>query len=107
MLVGIGAGVKQRSDYSGIAIDTGQPQRRRAITVRGFGISPCTQQQVDGLFIRPVDRPVKRRRTVGLGRIHIGVLLNELMNRQSVAVHDRVGNVGGAGARTDNRPKQQ
>ena len=95
MLVGIGSGFEQRRDDGGISVDAGQPQRRGALAVRGLRIRAGVKQQVHHLFIGPEHRPVKRGRAIGLGRIHVGVLLDQLLHGRLVAAHDRVRNLGG------------
>ncbi len=92
----------------GISVDARQPQRRGAVAVRGLGIRAGAKQQVHHLFIGPEHRPVKRRRAIGLRRIHIGVLLDELLHGRLVPAHHRVGNLGGAGgARTASERQQK
>ena len=81
LLIGIGSGLDQRLDDSGISVDAGQPQRRGAVAVRGLGIRAGAKQQVDHLFIGAEHRPVQRGRAIGLRRIHIGVLLHQLLRR--------------------------
>ena len=56
-------------------------KRRGAVAVRGLGIRAGAKQEVDHRFVGSENRPVQRGRAIGLRRIHIGVLLDQLLRR--------------------------
>ena len=71
-----------------------------------LAFAPALNQQVHHFFIGSEHRPVKRGRAVGLRRIHIGMLVDQLLHGQLIAVHHRVRNIRGHGAETGNRQQR-
>ena len=93
-LVRVGSCLHERRCQDGVSVNAGQIERRCTLAVRGLDVRACSNQEVRHCLITLVHSPVKRRRAVRLGRIHIDVLRDEDAYSGSVAVHCGVCDVG-------------
>src|SRR5262245_12582931 len=99
MLVGIRSSSDECCNHGSIAINARQPQRCRAFTVRDFCVRAGLDQHVHKFFVSMVCSPMKRSRAIRLGRIHIGLLLNQSANRGLIAFHGGIRNVAADGTK--------
>ena len=74
-------------------------KRRRARSIDRLDVSSRADQQIGGLQIVLVNRPVQRGRAIGLRPVDVGFLLNERSDRGFVAFHDGIGNIAPAGGK--------
>ena len=67
------------------------------VAIGGVDVGAGANQQVGRLDVIAIDRPVQRRGAVHLGRVDVGVLLEQRPKRRLVAFHHRVRDIAAAG----------
>ena len=88
--VRIRAGCQEPFDQRGVSIRAGQRERRDAIPVRRFHIGARAHQQVRGLQIVLIRRPVQRRHPISLGCVHVDMLMQERADPRSIHLFRRI-----------------
>ena len=68
---------QQAIHHRPVRVRTGQPERRDLVVVRRVDVGAGLDEQLSRLLVVPVDGPVQRRRTVPLGRTHVGSIRQE------------------------------
>ena len=98
-LVGIGPGLDEGRDHPGVAVHTGQPQRRHALTVRRLRIGTRTKQDGGQVPVASVHGPMERGRPIGLRGVHVDLLRDQRLHGRRVTTHRRIGDVALTGRR--------
>ena len=75
--VRVRACTEQQLDQLGVSIHASHGERRHAVAVFRFYIRAGFHQQPGRLEIVPISRPMQRRHTIDLRRVHVGVLLEQ------------------------------
>ena len=95
-LSGVGARVQQPVDDRGIAVQRSHGHRRHALAIPGIHGGARANQQIRGLEVVAVDRPMQRGGAIDLRRLHVGLLLQQRAESGLVALHHGVGDVAAA-----------
>ena len=88
--VRIGAGIQQLASDDRIAVQAGEPQRRRPELVGTIDVGAGADQQLGRRQVRPVSRPMQRRRAIALRRIHVHAGSQQLADTIDRAAPDRL-----------------
>ena len=103
--VGIRPGAQQCVDHGCISIDATKVKRRHAVARRSIDFCARANQQLSCLQIILTDCPMKGGHTVGLGRVHVDLLLEQRANRISIRSHHcvRQASISASGVQADSR----
>src|SRR5207247_9827454 len=96
-------GVQKHVDHSQTDIFAGQSQSGDAVVVGGVHIGAGFQEEVDGVEVVPVCRPLERCGSVSRVRVDVDTLLHQRSNRLLVLTRHGldqpcIGAAGGGGA---------
>jgi len=105
--VGIGTGREQHLDDRRVAGGAGEREWGDAVAVGSFDLCASANQQLGRLRVVGADRPVQRRRPVGLGRVDVNALPDERLHGRAIAGLNRVDESNRSGADAAGADRQQ
>ena len=88
--VRVGARVEQRRNHGGVAVDAGERERSDAVAVADVHTGARRQQEPGDLRILAIRSPVKGRRAVDFGRVHVDALFDQGADTRHITRLDRL-----------------
>jgi hypothetical protein len=86
--VRVNAGFQEMVDQNGISVGACQKERRDVVSRRGSDVGTGCNQEIGGIHVVALSRPVQCGRTVSLVGVHVRMLREQSTNGFKVIVFD-------------------